>query len=38
TQADLDTVAHELNGRPRKTLGWKNPAQALDELLVATTS
>jgi transposase, IS30 family len=38
TQADLDAVAHELNGRPRKTLGWKNPAQALDELLVATAS
>jgi IS30 family transposase len=36
TQADLDAVAHELNGRPRQTLGWKNPAQALDEFLVAT--
>ncbi len=38
TQADLDTVAHELNGRPRMTLGWKNPAQALNKLLVATTT
>ncbi|MBL8776508.1 MAG: IS30 family transposase [Acidimicrobiales bacterium] len=33
----LAEVADSLNGRPRKTLGWKNPAQALDELLVAMT-
>jgi len=33
TQADLDTVAAELNGRPRQTLGWKTPSQALDEAL-----
>lgn len=31
----LAFVAHELNGRPRKTLGWKTPAQALDELLLS---
>jgi len=36
TQAELDDVAAELNGRPRKTLGWKNPAEALNKLLVAT--
>jgi IS30 family transposase len=33
TQADLDAVAAELNGRPRQTLGWKSPSQALDEAL-----
>jgi IS30 family transposase len=29
----LENVAAELNNRPRKTLGWKTPAEALDELL-----
>jgi len=29
----LDKVAAELNGRPRKTLNWKTPAEALDALL-----
>jgi transposase, IS30 family len=33
TQADLDDVAAELNGRPRQTLRWKTPSQALDEAL-----
>ena len=31
--AELDAVAAALNGRPRKTLGWKTPAEALDEIL-----
>jgi len=31
----LDEVAAELNSRPRKTLSWKTPAQALDEFLAA---
>jgi transposase, IS30 family len=29
----LDNIAAELNGRPRKTLGWRTPAEALDALL-----
>ena len=33
---DLEHVAHELNGRPRKTLGWDNPAERLRDLLLAT--
>ncbi len=30
---DLAAVAHALNTRPRKSLGWKTPAEALDEHL-----
>ena len=30
---DLAAVAAALNARPRKTLGWRTPAEALDELL-----
>ena len=33
TQSDLDRVAAELNERPRQTLEWKTPCQALDEAL-----
>jgi IS30 family transposase len=32
----LEFVARELNGRPRKSLGWKNPAEAMNELLLTT--
>lgn len=42
---DLEAVAAALNSRPRKTLGWKTPAESLDEHLrslkqgrVATTT
>jgi IS30 family transposase len=30
---DLEAVALSLNTRPRKTLGWRTPAEALDALL-----
>jgi len=36
-QTELDAVAHELNGRPRKTLGWANPDEKLTELLSVAT-
>jgi IS30 family transposase len=32
-QATLDAIAAELNGRPRKTLGWDNPAERMACLL-----
>ncbi len=42
---DIAGIAHALNTRPRKTLGWKTPAEALEEHLrslqdsgVATTT
>lgn len=42
---ELSAVAHALNTRPRKTLGWRTPGEALDQLLkqdkiegVATTA
>ncbi len=44
-EEDLAAVAAILNSRPRETLGWKTPAEALDDLLcsaqeagVATTA
>jgi IS30 family transposase len=33
TQADLDAIAQQLNERPRQTLGFKTPSQALAEAL-----
>jgi transposase, IS30 family len=39
SQADLDAVADELNGRPRQTLDWATPGEKMAQLLgVATTA
>jgi IS30 family transposase len=38
TQADLDAIAHKLNTRARRALGYATPAEALNEFLVATTT
>jgi IS30 family transposase len=35
SSGELDAVAAALNSRPRKTLGWKTPAEALDEHLLS---
>jgi transposase, IS30 family len=38
TQTDLDTIAQQLNERPRETLNWQPPAETLAKYLVATTT
>ena len=36
TQRQLNAIAHKLNTRPRQTLGWKPPAEALAEIVAPT--
>ena len=36
SQAHLDDVARELNGRPRQTLGWMKPSEALAKIVAMT--
>ena len=36
SQRDLDTVARELNERPRQTLGWMTPSQRLATVVALT--
>jgi IS30 family transposase len=36
TAADLDAMAYKLNNRPRQTLGWMKPSQALAQLVAPT--
>jgi IS30 family transposase len=38
SREDLEAAAAELNARARKTLGWKTPAEALDEVLGAAAA
>lgn len=38
SQAELDTIADELNQRPRKTLGWRTPAEKMLELITHNTT
>ncbi|HVZ42233.1 MAG TPA: IS30 family transposase [Ramlibacter sp.] len=36
SQAHLNSVAARLNGRPRQTLGWLSPAEALEAVIAKT--
>jgi IS30 family transposase len=36
TQRELNAVARELNERPRKTLNWMSPLEALNEVVAST--
>jgi transposase, IS30 family len=36
SQASLDAIARKLNERPRKTLGYRTPAEMFDECVAST--
>jgi IS30 family transposase len=36
SQDELDTIAAELNGRPRQTLGWRSPSEVFAEAVALT--
>ena len=36
SQTELNDIAHELNQRPRKTLGWQTPADKLAAIVAST--
>ena len=36
SEADLAAIAYKLNNRPRQTLGWMKPSQALADLVAST--
>lgn len=38
SQEELDRVAAELNGRPRRTLNWRKPIEAFNDLLPSIVS
>ena len=38
TQAELDKVAMQLNGRPRQTLNWMKPIEVFNDLLAKRVS
>jgi IS30 family transposase len=38
SQAELDAIADKLNTRPRRTLGYRTPAEVLNDHLIATAA